>query len=136
MITDQERIDLNCDSSTIFCSAKVRFPLAALVLLLDRHIITIPSLQTILDNLAHLTQECVPEYSVINWVAVRRTYVSNFAGSGENLPDIAKSCDASMENKEFSFFLQILKKQNSFLFEVTSCHFSVEVFYKLHTKAL
>ena len=41
----------------------------------------------------------------------------HFAGSGENLPDIAKSRDASMG-----------KKQNSFLFRTASCHFSVEVF--------
>ena len=34
-----------------------------------------------------------------------------------NLPDIAKSGDASMG-----------KKQNSFLFRTASCHFSVEVF--------
>ena len=40
----------------------------------------------------------------------------HFAGSGENLPDIAKSRDASMENKEFRSFLQTLMKQNSFLF--------------------
>ena len=40
----------------------------------------------------------------------------HFAGSGENLPDIAKSCGASMDNKEFSSLLQILIKQNSFLF--------------------
>ena len=40
----------------------------------------------------------------------------HFAGSGENLPDIAKSRDASMDNKELSSFLQILMKQNSFLF--------------------
>ena len=41
----------------------------------------------------------------------------HFAGSEENLPDIAKSRDASMG-----------KKQNSFLFRTASCHFSVEVF--------
>ena len=41
----------------------------------------------------------------------------HFAGSGENLPDITKSRDASMG-----------KKQNSFLFRTASCHFSVEVF--------
>ena len=41
----------------------------------------------------------------------------HFAGSGENLPDIAKSRDASMG-----------RKQNSFLFRTASCHFSVEVF--------
>ena len=40
----------------------------------------------------------------------------HFAGSGENLPDIAKSCGASMDNKEFSSLVQILIKQNSFLF--------------------
>ena len=34
----------------------------------------------------------------------------HFAGSGENLPDIAKSRDASMDNKEFSSLLQILMK--------------------------
>ena len=50
----------------------------------------------------------------------------HFAASGENLPDIAKSRDASMDNKQFSSFLQILMKQNSFLFQATSCHFSVE----------
>ena len=48
----------------------------------------------------------------------------HFAGSGENLPDIAKSRDASMDNKEFSSLI----KQNSFLLFATSCHFSVEVF--------
>ena len=32
----------------------------------------------------------------------------HFAGSGENLPDIAKSHDTSMDNKEFSSLLQIL----------------------------
>ena len=37
----------------------------------------------------------------------------HFAGSGENLPDITKSRDTSMDNK----------KQNSFLF--TSCHFTL-----------
>ena len=36
------------------------------------------------------------------WVAVRRTYVFTFAGSGENLPDIAKSRDATLDNKLFS----------------------------------
>ena len=36
--------------------------------------------------------------------------------SGENLPDPAKSRDASMDNKEFSSVLQTLMKQNSFLF--------------------
>ena len=41
----------------------------------------------------------------------------HFAGSGENLPDIAKSRDASMG-----------RKQNNFLFQATSCHFSVEVY--------
>ena len=41
----------------------------------------------------------------------------HFAGSGENVPDIAKSRDAS-----------IGRKQNSSLFKATSCHFSVEVF--------
>ena len=46
----------------------------------------------------------------------------HFAGSGENLPDIAKSRDASMDNKEFSSLLHILMKQNSFLFQATSCH--------------
>ena len=43
----------------------------------------------------------------------------HFAGSGENLPDITKSRDTSMDNK----------KQNSFLF--TSCNFSVEVFLQI-----
>ena len=51
----------------------------------------------------------------------------HFAGSGENLPDIAKSRDASMDNKEFSSIHQILMKQSSFLFWTTSCHFSVKV---------
>ena len=51
------------------------------------------------------------------WVAVSRNLCFHFAGSGENLPDIAKSRDASMG-----------RKQNSFLFRATSCHFSVEVF--------
>ena len=41
----------------------------------------------------------------------------HFEGSGENLSDIAKSRDASMG-----------RKQNSFLFQATSCHFSVEVY--------
>ena len=40
----------------------------------------------------------------------------NFAGSGENLPDIAKSRDASMDNKDFRSLLisllKILMKQN------------------------
>ena len=42
----------------------------------------------------------------------------HFAGSGENLPDIASNdaSDASMDNKEFSSLLQILMKQNNFLF--------------------
>ena len=40
----------------------------------------------------------------------------HFAGSGENLPDIAKSRDASMHNKEISSLLQILMKQKNFLF--------------------
>ena len=48
---------------------------------------------------------------------LRANLCFHFAGSGENLPDIAKSRDASMG-----------KKQNSFLFRTTSCHFSVEVF--------
>ena len=39
----------------------------------------------------------------------------HFAGSGENLQDITKSRDASMDNKEFSSLLQILIKQNGFL---------------------
>ena len=38
------------------------------------------------------------------------------AGSGENLPDIAKSRDASMDNRKFCSLLHILIKQNSFLF--------------------
>ena len=38
----------------------------------------------------------------------------HFAGSGENLPDITKSRDASLENKELYSFTYI--KQNSFLF--------------------
>ena len=34
----------------------------------------------------------------------------NFAGSGENLPDIAKSRDASMDNKDFrSLLISLLK---------------------------
>ena len=41
----------------------------------------------------------------------------HFAGSGENLPDITKSRDASMG-----------KNQNNFLFRTASCHFPVEVF--------
>ena len=40
----------------------------------------------------------------------------SLAGSGENLPDIAKSRDASTDNKGFSSFPHILMKQNSFLF--------------------
>ena len=40
----------------------------------------------------------------------------HFAGSEENVPDIAKSRDASLDKKEFSSFLQILMKQSSFLF--------------------
>ena len=44
----------------------------------------------------------------------------HFAGSGENLPDMAKSRDARMG-----------KKQNSFLFRTASCHFSVEVFLQI-----
>ena len=44
------------------------------------------------------------------------TLCFHFAGSEENLPDIAKSRDAGMDNKEFSSLLQILMKQNSFLF--------------------
>ena len=36
-----------------------------------------------------------------------------FAGSGENLPDIAKPHDASIDNQEF---IQILMKQNSLVF--------------------
>ena len=38
----------------------------------------------------------------------------HFAGSGENLPDITKSRDASLDNKELYRFTYI--KQNSFLF--------------------
>ena len=38
----------------------------------------------------------------------------HFAGSGENLPDITKSRDASLDNKELYSLTQI--KQNSFLF--------------------
>ena len=44
------------------------------------------------------------------------------------MPDVTKSRDTSMNNNEFSSFLKILMKQNSFLFQATSCHFSVEVF--------
>ena len=44
----------------------------------------------------------------------------HFAGSGENLPNIAESRDASMDSKDFSSLFvslfQILMKQNSFLF--------------------
>ena len=31
----------------------------------------------------------------------------HFAGSGENLQDIAKSCDANMDNMEFSFLFSM-----------------------------
>ena len=47
------------------------------------------------------------------------------------LPDIEKSSDASVDNKKFSSLLHILMKQNSFLFQATSCHFSVEVFLQI-----
>ena len=60
----------------------------------------------------------------------------HFTGSGENLPDIAKSRDSRMDNKKFSSFLQILMKQNSFLFQTTSCHFSVEVFLQITHQGL
>ena len=44
----------------------------------------------------------------------------HFAGSGENLPDIAKSRDTTQDNKLFG---SQLMKQNCFLFQGTSCHF-------------
>ena len=44
------------------------------------------------------------------------------------MPDIAKSHDAGMDNKEFGSLLEILMRRNSFLFQPTSCHFLVEVF--------
>ena len=40
----------------------------------------------------------------------------HLAGSEENWQDIAKSRDATLKNKEFRYLLQILMKQNSFLF--------------------
>ena len=51
---------------------------------------------------------CIPTFplSANNWVAVRRTYVFTLQEVEKNLPDIAKSRDASMDNK----------KQHSFLF--------------------
>ena len=42
----------------------------------------------------------------------------------ENLLDIAKSREASMDNKEFCSLFQILTK-------ATSCHLSVEVFQQI-----
>ena len=47
----------------------------------------------------------------------------HFAGSGENLPDIAKSRDARLDSKLFGSQLKIPMKQNCFLFQRTSCHF-------------
>ena len=47
----------------------------------------------------------------------------HFGGSEENLPDIAKSRDATLDNKLFGSQLKILMKQNCFLFQGTSCHF-------------
>ena len=40
-----------------------------------------------------------------------------------NLLDIAKSHDATLDNKLFGSQLKILMKQNCFLFQRTSCHF-------------
>ena len=42
----------------------------------------------------------------------------HFAGSGENLPDIAKSCDASMRRKQNSFFF----KPQVAIFQLRSFH--------------
>ena len=39
----------------------------------------------------------------------------HFAGSGENLPDIAKSRDATQENKLFGSQIKVLMKQKCFL---------------------
>ena len=52
----------------------------------------------------------------------------HFAGSGENLPDIAKSRDTTQYNK---LFRSQLMKQNCFLFQGTSCHFFSQS-HKLH----
>ena len=60
----------------------------------------------------HLTQDLNGMRRDHYWVTVRQTYVFTFAGSRENLPDVAKSRDATMDNKEFSSLI----KQNSFLF--------------------
>ena len=47
----------------------------------------------------------------------------HFAGNGENLPDIAKSRDATLNNKPCGSQLKVLMKQNRFLFQRISCYF-------------
>ena len=65
-----------------------------------------------------LRDQCTPTQKVMLLLLGGRqaNLCFHFAGSGENLPDIAKPCDAGVDNKKFSSLLHILMKQNSFLF--------------------
>ena len=69
---------------------------------------------------------------MLNRVAVRRTCF-HFAGSGENLPDIAKSRDASIDNKDLASLLQIEEAEQ---LPVNLSHklpfFQLRSSYKLH----
>ena len=61
----------------------------------------------------------------------------NFAGSGENLPDIAKSRDASMDNKDFRSLLISVKdsdeaERTAFCFEPQVAMFNLRSSCKLH----